>query len=192
VLYLHGGGFTTGSPATHRSLAAHLAREIRRPVYLLDYRLAPEHPCPAALDDTVAAFDALTRVANSVALAGDSAGGGLALAAAQVLAAREQSPLQSVEEIAKLAGVRAVSDGAAVGVLPGRRLRLTVGLDAPRAGQAAVYQSQLVLAPEGADRPFYRRRIAGRASERRTEGGGRDGGLDELPHSPDLLAARGR
>ncbi|NEX95375.1 type II secretion system protein GspK, partial [Caulobacter sp. 17J65-9] len=113
-------------------------------------------------------------------------------AAAQVLAAREQSPLQSVEEIAKLAGVRAVSDGAAVGVLPGRRLRLTVGLDAPRAGQAAIYQSQLVLAPDGADRPFYRRRIAGRASERRTEGGGRDGGLDELPHSPDLLAARGR
>jgi acetyl esterase/lipase len=88
VLYLHGGGFTVGSPATHRSLAAHLARAIRRPVYLLDYRLAPEHPCPAAVEDTVAAFDALTGHTDSIALAGDSAGGGIALAAAQVLNVR--------------------------------------------------------------------------------------------------------
>jgi acetyl esterase/lipase len=88
VLYLHGGGFTVGSPATHRSLAAHLAGEIRRPVYLLDYRLAPEHPCPAAVDDAVAAFDALAGQTDSIALAGDSAGGGIALAAAQLLRAR--------------------------------------------------------------------------------------------------------
>lgn len=91
VLYLHGGGYTVGSIATHRSLAAHLAREIHRPVYLLDYRLAPEHPYPAALEDAVSAFDALTDVAghtpDSIALAGDSAGGGIALAAAQWLTA---------------------------------------------------------------------------------------------------------
>lgn len=91
VLYLHGGGFTVGSVRTHRSLAAYLAREIRRPVYLLDYRLAPEHPFPAALDDAVAAFDALAETrhrGDSIALAGDSAGGCIALAAAQRLTAR--------------------------------------------------------------------------------------------------------
>lgn len=93
VLYLHGGGFTVGSPATHRSLAAHLASATRRPVYLLDYRLAPEHPCPAAVDDTLAAFGALHRAAGhlSVALAGDSAGGGIALAAAQRLVAHRMT-----------------------------------------------------------------------------------------------------
>ncbi|WP_316525476.1 alpha/beta hydrolase fold domain-containing protein [Kitasatospora brasiliensis] len=96
VLYLHGGGYTVGSPATHRSLAAHLAAGIRRPVYLLDYRLAPEHPCPAALEDALAAFDALTRTpaheAGSIALAGDSAGGAIALAAAQHLVAHRRRP----------------------------------------------------------------------------------------------------
>jgi acetyl esterase/lipase len=89
VLYLHGGGYTVGSLATHRSLAAHLSRATRRPVYTLAYRLAPEHPCPAAVEDTTAAFDALTaaegHAAGTVALAGDSAGGGIALAAAQHL-----------------------------------------------------------------------------------------------------------
>jgi acetyl esterase/lipase len=90
VLYLHGGGYTVGSPATHRSLAAHLARAARRPVYLLDYRLAPEHPCPAAVDDALAAYEALTRDFGhrSIALAGDSSGGGIALATAQQLIAR--------------------------------------------------------------------------------------------------------
>ncbi|MFD0381515.1 alpha/beta hydrolase fold domain-containing protein [Streptomyces stramineus] len=91
MLYLHGGGHTGGSPATHRSLAAHLAREIRRPVYLPDYRLAPEHPCPASTQDVLAAFDALTTLeghaADTVVLAGDSSGGAIALAAAQLLAA---------------------------------------------------------------------------------------------------------
>lgn len=91
VLYLHGGGYTVGSPASHRSLAAHLARDTRRPVYLLDYRLAPEHPCPAALEDTIAVFGALTAVEGhapeSIVLAGDSAGGAIALAATQHLVA---------------------------------------------------------------------------------------------------------
>ncbi|MGH3758468.1 alpha/beta hydrolase fold domain-containing protein [Actinophytocola sp.] len=89
VLYLHGGGFTVGSIATHRSLAAHLARDTRRPVYLADYRLSPEHRCPAAVVDAVAAFLALVRreghAPGAIALAGDSAGGGIALAAAQWL-----------------------------------------------------------------------------------------------------------
>jgi len=85
VLYLHGGGFTIGSARTHGALASHLAAASGATVHLLDYRLAPEHPFPAALDDAVAAYrELLARGADpaQIALAGDSAGGWLALAAA--------------------------------------------------------------------------------------------------------------
>lgn len=85
VLYLHGGGFTVGSLATHRALAAHLAAASGATVHLLDYRLAPEHAFPAAVDDAVAAYrELVTRGADPqhIALAGDSAGGWLALTAA--------------------------------------------------------------------------------------------------------------
>lgn len=87
VLYLHGGGYTVGSLATHRSLAAHLARDAGAVVHALDYRLAPEHCYPAALDDAVAAFVDLAKSyePERIAIAGDSAGGGLAVAAARVL-----------------------------------------------------------------------------------------------------------
>ncbi|MBY8862581.1 alpha/beta hydrolase [Nocardia sp. CA2R105] len=88
LLYLHGGGYTIGSIATHRSLAAHLARELGRPVYLPDYRLAPEHPYPAALDDAEAAYLELLSTGlqpENLAVAGDSAGGGLSLALARRL-----------------------------------------------------------------------------------------------------------
>lgn len=80
VLYLHGGAYTVGGAATHRALAAHLARWSAATVHLLDYRLAPETPFPAALEDAVAAHRELTKLAGAVAVAGDSAGGGLALA----------------------------------------------------------------------------------------------------------------
>src|SRR5207248_9273439 len=85
VLYLHGGGYAVGSPATHRSLAAHLASALGAPVYVPDYRLAPEHPYPAALDDAEAAYlDLLSTglAPERLAVAGDSAGGGLSLALA--------------------------------------------------------------------------------------------------------------
>ena len=59
VLYLHGGGYKTGSPASHRSLTAHLSRACGAAVHVPDYRLAPEHPFPAAVDDAVAAWRAL-------------------------------------------------------------------------------------------------------------------------------------
>jgi acetyl esterase/lipase len=91
ILYLHGGGYCIGSPATHRAVTARLARSAGVPVFAADYRLAPEHPFPAALDDAVAAYRALSET-GPVIVAGDSAGGGLALAAA--LAVR-QSPLPS-------------------------------------------------------------------------------------------------
>jgi acetyl esterase/lipase len=85
VLYLHGGGFSTGSPATHRALATHLAAASGATVHVLDYRLAPEHPFPAALEDVLAAFwELLDRGATPrrTAIAGDSAGGWLALTTA--------------------------------------------------------------------------------------------------------------
>ncbi|MEV5833758.1 alpha/beta hydrolase [Nocardia sp. NPDC052112] len=91
VLYLHGGGYAVGSLATHRSLAARLARETGCAVYVLDYRLAPEHPFPAGLEDAESAF--LELIGNlgyrpeQIALSGDSAGGGLSLATAQRLIA---------------------------------------------------------------------------------------------------------
>jgi epsilon-lactone hydrolase len=85
VLYLHGGGFTTGSARTHGALASHLAAAAGATVHLLEYRLAPEHPYPAPLDDVLAAWrELLARGADpaDTALAGDSAGGWLALTAA--------------------------------------------------------------------------------------------------------------
>lgn len=83
ILYLHGGGYVAGSPRTHRPVTAALARQGLARVVALDYRLAPEHPHPAALDDAVEAVLALLgggQEPERVALAGDSAGGGLALA----------------------------------------------------------------------------------------------------------------
>lgn len=83
VLYLHGGGYFFGSSLTHRPLTARLAGKCRLPVLSLDYRLAPEHPHPAALEDAHAAWRHLRDSglpASRIAVAGDSAGGGLALA----------------------------------------------------------------------------------------------------------------
>jgi acetyl esterase/lipase len=83
VLYVHGGGYQTGSPASHRALAAHLSRAAAAPVHLPVYRLAPEHPYPAAVDDVEAAYQALRDAGHPsqrIAVAGDSAGGGLVMA----------------------------------------------------------------------------------------------------------------
>lgn len=84
ILYLHGGGYVIGSPRSHRHLAAAIALATGMRTFTLDYRLAPEHPHPAALDDALAAYRWLrTRKhvpAHRIVIAGDSAGGGLALA----------------------------------------------------------------------------------------------------------------
>lgn len=80
VLWVHGGAFITGSYVTHGSFAAHLALACGLPVYLLDYRLAPEHPARDAVADVVAAS---VRVPEGrLVLGGDSAGGALALLSA--------------------------------------------------------------------------------------------------------------
>ncbi len=82
VLHLHGGAWITMSARTHRAFAAHLSAASGHPVFVLDQRLAPEHPHPADVEDAVAAFDALDV---PTALCGDSAGGALALQAALAL-----------------------------------------------------------------------------------------------------------
>jgi len=83
VLYLHGGGYVFCSIATHRELASRIARASRARCLLLGYRLAPEHPFPAAVEDATAAYRWLLAEGVSpqhLVVAGDSAGGGLALA----------------------------------------------------------------------------------------------------------------
>jgi epsilon-lactone hydrolase len=83
IMYLHGGAYQLGSPATLRHLVALLSAAAQARAFSVDYRLAPEHPFPAAVDDAVAAYRWLLEVGHdpaSVAIAGDSAGGGLALA----------------------------------------------------------------------------------------------------------------
>lgn len=83
ILYLHGGAYMFCSPQTHRPLTLALAQHSDARLFAPDYRLAPEHPFPAALDDAVAAYRHLLGQGvrpESLILAGDSAGGGLALA----------------------------------------------------------------------------------------------------------------
>lgn len=84
VLYLHGGGYCLGSPATHRIITGHLAVTCAARVFAADYRLAPERPFPAAVEDAVAAYRGLLAegfAPGATVIAGDSAGGGLAVAA---------------------------------------------------------------------------------------------------------------
>ncbi len=84
MLYLHGGGYCFCSPKTHRAVVCALASESDTRAFSLDYRLAPEHPFPAAVEDTVAAYRQMLADGISpgrIVIGGDSSGGGLALAA---------------------------------------------------------------------------------------------------------------
>lgn len=83
LLYLHGGGYVVGSPQTNAALTAELARRVGARAVSLDYRLAPEHPFPAAVEDAAAAYRQLLDDGvdpENLVLAGDSAGGGLVVA----------------------------------------------------------------------------------------------------------------
>jgi epsilon-lactone hydrolase len=84
IIWLHGGGYNIGSSTSHTAAVSHLAATLRQPVLVVDYRLAPEHPHPAALDDAATAWRWLTARHDPArcAIVGDSAGGGLALALA--------------------------------------------------------------------------------------------------------------
>jgi len=84
LLYLHGGGYTLGSAKAYEQFAASLARSADVALFSVDYRLAPEHPYPAAIDDAVAAYRGLLAggiPSTDIVIVGDSAGGGLTLAA---------------------------------------------------------------------------------------------------------------
>jgi monoterpene epsilon-lactone hydrolase len=83
VLYLHGGGYVMGSINTHRAMIARISRAAKAKALALDYRLAPEHPFPAAVEDATAAYRWLLAQGykpNKIVISGDSAGGGLVLA----------------------------------------------------------------------------------------------------------------
>lgn len=82
ILFLHGGGYMLGSAASHTGIAARLAVKANAAVTTINYRLAPEHRFPAAIDDSVAAAKAIIEEfgAENVAIAGDSAGGGATIA----------------------------------------------------------------------------------------------------------------
>ncbi|MCB9659609.1 MAG: alpha/beta hydrolase [Polyangiales bacterium] len=85
VLYLHGGGYVAGGLTSHTGLAAHVARTLDARGWLLDYRLAPEHPYPAAREDALSAYRELLDQGvepGRIVIAGDSAGGGLTLSTA--------------------------------------------------------------------------------------------------------------
>ncbi|MCV7238329.1 alpha/beta hydrolase [Mycolicibacterium celeriflavum] len=86
VLYIHGGAFVACSPRTHRGLIGELSASSGRPVFAVEYRKAPRHRFPCAADDALAAYEWLTSAGRAVAVAGDSAGGQLAVAT--TLAAR--------------------------------------------------------------------------------------------------------
>lgn len=92
IQYLHGGGYVIGSPNTHRSLAGELARAAGTSALVLDYRLAPENPYPAAVEDSVTAYRWLLasgHAPENIVLGGDSAGGGLVVAT--LLALKERN-----------------------------------------------------------------------------------------------------
>lgn len=85
ILYLHGGGYVGGSPRSHRPLVARIADAARATAIVADYRLGPEHPCPAAVEDALAVYRWMLDQGaepERMIVAGDSAGGGLTLALA--------------------------------------------------------------------------------------------------------------
>lgn len=84
LLYFHGGGYVIGSPDTHKGLVSCLSDALKAEAWSMDYRMGPEAPFPAGVDDAVAAYKALleTHAPENILIGGDSAGGGLTLASA--------------------------------------------------------------------------------------------------------------
>src|SRR5580698_1132084 len=90
IVHLHGGWFNLGSAKAYRHLVGHIAARAGARAFIPDYRLAPEHPFPAATDDALACYRGLAgRGVRRVALTGDSAGGNLALGLAEQVAAEK-------------------------------------------------------------------------------------------------------
>jgi len=92
MLYLHGGGYMSGSIRSYRSTAGQIAEAGKIRTLLIEYRLAPEHPFPAALEDALLAYKWLQKNGyKKIIIAGDSAGGGLALATVSSLRSKQDS-----------------------------------------------------------------------------------------------------
>jgi acetyl esterase/lipase len=92
LLYAHGGGYVLGSPPAFANFAAQIAVRAGADTFVPGYRLAPEHPFPAAIDDVVAAYHGMSADGvGTIAVAGDSAGGGLVLSLLSLLAAERSS-----------------------------------------------------------------------------------------------------
>lgn len=90
LLYLHGGGYSRGSSQSHKPIVSRLSDALRLEAISLDYRLAPEHPCPAGIEDALNAwYELRDSVDGPIIVAGDSAGGGLTLAMTGRLKAAE-------------------------------------------------------------------------------------------------------
>ncbi|WP_079913295.1 alpha/beta hydrolase [Paenibacillus sp. 32352] len=115
ILYFHGGSYSMGSPYTAMSLTANLVSRTGIRSISLDYRLAPEHPFPAALDDALAAYRELLESgvdAASIAFAGDSAGGGIAVSTC--LTARNAGLPMPAAVVAFSAGLDKTHSGASM------------------------------------------------------------------------------
>jgi monoterpene epsilon-lactone hydrolase len=160
ILYLHGGGYVIGSLDSHRHLVAEIGRAAGCRALALDYRLAPEHPYPAAVDDALAGYRYLLGRGvrpGRIAIAGDSAGGGLVVAA--MVAIRDAglaqpgcgwciSPWVDMEAIGETMTTKAAADPTVqrAGILDMARLYLN-GAD-PRSPLAAPLYADLAgLAP---------------------------------------------
>jgi epsilon-lactone hydrolase len=132
ILYIHGGGFVFGSPETAMCLTANLVVKTGYRAYSVDYRLAPEHPFPAAIEDTLSAYRVLLERGErpeTIAFAGDSAGGGLCVTTC--LAARD-------------AGLP----------MPAAIVAFSPGLDMTRTGESMRTKAELdpIFTREGLDR----------------------------------------
>jgi acetyl esterase/lipase len=129
LCYLHGGGYIAGSLDSHRNLTGHLAVTTSMQVLTLDYRLAPEHPHPAAVKDSVAGYRWLLEEGyepGHVVIAGDSAGGGLTMATLLALKAQElplpaasvvMSPWVDMEAVGESMQTRAAVDPVGRGLM---------------------------------------------------------------------------
>jgi monoterpene epsilon-lactone hydrolase len=139
ILYFHGGSYVVGSPDTALSLTANLVVRTGVTAYSLDYRLAPEHPFPAATDDALAAYRALLDDGvdpSTVVFAGDSAGGGLSVATC--LTARRAGLPMPAAVVAFSAGLDQTRTGAS--------METKAGLDPFFTREAFAYTGALYLA----------------------------------------------
>ncbi|WP_439153921.1 alpha/beta hydrolase fold domain-containing protein [Yoonia sp.] len=155
ILYLHGGAFVFGSSDTHSAMLGKLSDLTGLPACLPDYRLAPENPFPAQIDDTLACYRAL-RADNEVIIGGDSAGGGLALALLHQIINLDLpqpkgvfafSPLTDVTYSGKSVVENAQSDSVLTATRIGEMVQAFIGSHDPRDPLASPLFGQFKGAP---------------------------------------------